>query len=207
MSLGLDIHKISKSCWFIRQRKANKRNLTKLDKFNQNQFINYTKYVFYSIKWCKDLSPPHLWGVRYQQESRYRHLWPSLVSETKIFSVLVSSLRLRFFSLGLIIEAHTFAVSVSWLRLTSFQSPYRSRHWDLDFSVLVSLLRLGHFQSRSCHWDSELFSLGLVIETQTFSVSVSMIQIWSRWSLLRTQNHVSVVYGNQYPGELALLSV
>ena len=62
---------------------------------------------------------------------------------------------------------------VSSLRLRLFQSRSRSRHWDSDFSVSVSSLRLGHF------------SLGLVIETQTFSVSVlvSMIQNWSCWSL------------------------
>ena len=140
--------------------------------------------------------------ARVSIESQYWHILPSLVSETQIFSVLVSSLRLRFFSLGLVIETHTFAVSVSSLRLTSFQS--RSRHWDLDISVSVSLLRLRHFQSRSRHWDSDLFSLGLVIETQTFSVSVlvSMIQIWSRWSLTVSVVISGVAVG--YPRDLPL---
>ena len=52
------------------------------------------------------------------------------------------------------------------------------------FLVSVSWLRLKPFQSRSRHWDSDIFSLSLIIETQTFSVLVSMIQIWSRWSLV-----------------------
>ena len=65
-----------------------------------------------------------------------------------------------------------------------------SRHWDLDFSVLVSVLsmRLRFFSIGLCIiietqtfsvWVSSLrlslFSLGLIIETQTFSVSDSMI--------------------------------
>ena len=62
--------------------------------------------------------------------------------------------RLRFFSLSLVIETRTFSVLVS-----------------------VSSLRLTSFQSRSCHWDSDLFSLGLVIETQKFSVSVSSLRL------------------------------
>ena len=60
-------------------------------------------------------------------------------------------------------------------------------------SVSVSTLRIRSFQSRSRyrHWDSDLFSLGLglVIETQTFSVSVSLLRLRhfqsrsrSRWS-------------------------
>ena len=102
----------------------------------------------------------------FQSQSRSCH-WDLNFS----VSVSVLSLRLRFFSFRLVIETHTFAVLVLSLRLTSFQS--RSRHWDLDLSVSVSLLRLWHFQSlsRSRHWDSKLFSLCLVIETQTFSVS------------------------------------
>ena len=55
-------------------------------------------------------------------------------------------------------------------------------------SVSVSTLRLRFFQSRSRsrHWDSDHFSLGLglVIETQTFSVSVSV-------SLLRLRHFQS----------------
>ena len=80
---------------------------------------------------------------------------------------------------------------VSSLRLRLFQSRSRSRHWDSDFSVSVSVssMRLRHFQSRSHHWDLEIFSLGLVNDTQPFSVSVSVsslrlrhFQSWSRWS-------------------------
>ena len=51
-------------------------------------------------------------------------------------------------------------------------------------SVSVSTLRLKPFQSRSRsrHWDSDLFSLGLglVIETHTFSVSVSVSSLRPR---------------------------
>jgi len=68
----------------------------------------------------------------------------------------------------------------------------QSRFWDSDFSSLglglVFETQIFQSRSRSRHWDSDLFSLGLglVIETQTFSVSVSvsMIQIWSRSSLM-----------------------
>ena len=68
----------------------------------------------------------------------------------------------------------------------------QSRFWDSDFSSLglglVFETQIFQSRSRSRHWDSDLFSLGLglVIETQTFSVSVSvsMIQIWSRSSLI-----------------------
>ena len=63
-----------------------------------------------------------------------------LVIDTKIFSVSVSSLRLRhiqsrsrsrhcdsdLFSLGLVIETQTFSVSVASLRLRPFQSRSRS---------------------------------------------------------------------------------
>ena len=82
---------------------------------------------------------------------RLRFFSLGLVIETHIFSVSVSvsSLRLGLFSLGLVIETSTFSVSVSSLRLRHFQSRSRSRHWDLDFSVSVSSMRLRHFQSRS----------------------------------------------------------
>ena len=88
---------------------------------------------------CRSFSSPlrgNQRSVRVLMESWYRHLLPSLVIETQIFSVLVlvSSLRLRFISLGLIIDSQT-------------------------FSVLVSSLRLRYFQSWSCHWDSDFFSL------------------------------------------------
>ena len=119
-------------------------------------------------------------------ESQYRHLLPSPVSETQIFSVSVSvsSLRLGFFSLGLVIDTHIFlvSVSVSSLRLTYFQSWSWSRHWDLDISVSASLLRLRHFQSRSCHWDSHIFSLGLGLADQNL---VSLIS-FGLFLLLRT---------------------
>ena len=54
ISLDLTFHEISKSCWAIKQRKLNKRNLTKLDTFNQNHFIYWTKFAFtasYSEFW------------------------------------------------------------------------------------------------------------------------------------------------------------
>ena len=42
ISLGLDIHKISKSCWFIRQRKAKqKESNQKLKKLKENSKIDY----------------------------------------------------------------------------------------------------------------------------------------------------------------------
>ena len=79
-----------------------------------------------------------------------------------------------FSSLGLVIETRTFSVSfsVSSLRLASFES--RSRHWDSDiFSVGLG----------SCHWDSDIFSLGLGLDDQNL---VSLIpglwceQTWQR---------------------------
>ena len=86
-------------------------------------------------------------------ESRYRHLLPSLIIGTQIFSVSVSisSLRLIFFSFGLGIEVR-------------------------------------HLQSRSCHWDSDLFSLSLVIETHIFSVSVSFLSSKLRHFQPRSQS-------------------
>ena len=93
----------------------------------------------------------------------YWHLLPSLVLQTRILSVSVSSLRLRLFqsrawshhwdsdifSFGLVIRTHIFPVSVSSLRLRPFQSRSRSRNWDpcifslglgFDDPSLVSLI-------------------------------------------------------------------
>ena len=66
--------------------------------------------------------------IRDQRESRWslgiNIFCPVLFLKLRLFfvSVSVSSLKLRFFSLGLVIETRTFVVSVLSLRLTSFQS-------------------------------------------------------------------------------------
>ena len=68
------------------------------------------------------------------------------------------SLSMDIFSL--VIDTQIFSVLVSSLRLRHFHFCPRSRHWDTSF------------QSQSCHWDLDIFSLGLGL------------QIWFCWSLV-----------------------
>ena len=81
-----------------------------------------------------------------------------------------------------------FGLDESWSRqILWYQSQIKSSDpvlYSLDNFCLVSMFLWP--RSRSWLWDSNLFSLILVIETQTFSVSisVSMIQILSHWSLI-----------------------
>ena len=158
MSLILDIKEISQSRWDweIKPREAN------LTHFNQNQFIYSDLSKPCSREKYRPSEQAIVWGhlsyrihfiplptnggqrpAKVSMESPYRHLLHSLGIETQMFSVLVSSLRLRHF-----------------------------QYW-----------------SQSCHWYSQLFSLGLFIETQTFSVSVLSLRLRhfqsrsrSRWS-------------------------
>ena len=67
----------------------------------------------------------------FQSQSRSRH-WDLY------FSVSVSALRLDIFSLSLVIETRIFSVSVSSLRLRHFQS--QSRHWDSDLSKYCQII-------------------------------------------------------------------
>ena len=159
MSLPLDIHKISKSRWLIQQRKA------KQKEYNQTRFIRVSLLFTASNKKNQDQPTrrpvPYRFLFKLQMgiqisawvliEFWYWHLLPNLISETQIFSVSVSvpSLRLRFFSLGLVIETHILLFSVSSLRIEHFSLGLGLVIDTQTFSVLVSvsLLRLRHFQS------------------------------------------------------------
>ena len=74
-----------------------------------------------------------------------------------------------------------FSVSVSVLsvRLTLLQSRSRSCHWDSHLFSLGLVIETWRFRSRSWsrNWDSHISSLGLVIETHIFSVSVSSLRL------------------------------
>ena len=71
-----------------------------------------------------------------------------------------------------------------WILL--FWCPVRSKGKAFTWEMSVTII----FCSQSLHWESDLFiiCLGLVIETQTFSVLVLIIQIWSCWSLHQPEN-------------------
>ena len=74
---------------------------------------------------------------------------------------------------------------ISWCKDDSHQplmgGGQRENRWSLciDSFCLVSSLRLRHFQSQpqSHHRDTDYFSLPHVIETHTFSVSVSVLSL------------------------------
>ena len=57
----------------------------------------------------------------------------------------------------------------------------------IDIFCPVSSFRLRFFQSRPRHWDSDIFSLGLVIETFSVLVSVSSLRLRHFWSLSRSR--------------------
>ena len=101
-------------------------------------------------------------------ESRSRH--PTYIPVSMSLSLDIHKL-LKY---SWVIEPKKAAKQSESLDGVSVSSFAQSRNWDSDFLVSVSSIRLGRFQSRSqsCHWDLDIFSLGFIIKTRTFSVSV-----------------------------------
>ena len=105
------------------------------------------------------------------------------ISQSRWVSVSTSR---EFFSLNEFWSWQIFRYQ-SWTKFISLDTLYFSINVSV-VSISVLTLRLRPFQSlsRSCHWDSDLFSLGLslVIETHTFLVSVSSLRLrpFQYWS-------------------------
>ena len=148
MSLGLDIHKISKSCWVIKQRKA-KQKESNQTRYNQSKSIHLLDWVCFL-----------------QHQILTFDGWVSPVREKKSRPTNQKTRIISEISMSL--DGVSVSTFFAQLRLRFFQSRSRSRYWDLAFSVSVSVssLRLRPFQSRSRsrYWDSDIFSLGLGLD-------------------------------------------
>ena len=74
--------------------------------------------------------------------------------------------------------------AITWKNVLAIDQSQWQPGWSLGINIFcqVSLLRLRFLQSRSRHSYSDIFSLGLVIETCIFSVSVlvSSLRLKSR---------------------------
>ena len=75
--------------------------------------------------------------------------------------------------------------------------------------VLVSSLKLKHFQSlcRSCHWDSDIFSVrpGFIIDSQTFSVLVSVLSMRLRLFQSQSRHWDSDLFSHGHSRGLGLI--